>query len=49
MRTCCTWNQTDEAFEWLERAYAKRDDGLIATKIEPLLTSCTTTCDLPRS
>jgi TolB-like protein/DNA-binding winged helix-turn-helix (wHTH) protein len=32
-------NQTDEAFEWLDRAYAKRDDGLIATKIEPLLTS----------
>jgi hypothetical protein len=32
-------NQTDEAFEWLDRAYAKRDDGLIATKIEPLLAS----------
>jgi len=30
-------NQTDEAFEWLDRAYAKRDDGLIATKVEPLL------------
>ena len=32
-------NQTDEAFEWLDRAYAKRDDGLIATKEEPLLKS----------
>jgi len=32
-------NQTDEAFEWLDRAYAKRDDGLIATKVEPLLKS----------
>ncbi len=30
-------NQTDEAFEWLDRAYAKRDDALIATKVEPLL------------
>jgi tetratricopeptide (TPR) repeat protein len=32
-------NQTDEAFEWLDRAYAKRDDGLITTKVDPLLTS----------
>ena len=32
-------NQSDEAFEWLDRAYAKRDDGLIATKVEPLLKS----------
>lgn len=24
-------NQPDEAFEWLDRAYAKRDDGLIST------------------
>jgi predicted Zn-dependent protease len=30
-------NQPDEAFEWLDRAYAKRDDGLIVTKAEPLL------------
>ncbi len=32
-------NQTDEAFEWLDRAYAKRDDGLIVTKVDPLLES----------
>jgi TolB-like protein/DNA-binding winged helix-turn-helix (wHTH) protein len=30
-------NQSDEAFEWLERAYAQRDDGLIGTKVDPLL------------
>ena len=30
-------NQPDEAFEWLERAYAQRDPGLIGTKVEPLL------------
>jgi hypothetical protein len=30
-------NQPDEAFEWLERAYAQRDGGLIGTKVEPLL------------
>jgi TolB-like protein/DNA-binding winged helix-turn-helix (wHTH) protein/Flp pilus assembly protein TadD len=30
-------NQSDEAFEWLDRAYAKHDDGLIETKIDPLL------------
>jgi len=30
-------NQSDEAFEWLDRAYAQRDGGLIATKVEPLL------------
>src|SRR5713226_79148 len=32
-------NQSDEAFEWLDRAYAKRVDGLIATKVDPLLKS----------
>jgi tetratricopeptide (TPR) repeat protein len=32
-------NQSDEAFEWLDRAYAKHDDGLIFTKVEPLLKS----------
>jgi TolB-like protein/Flp pilus assembly protein TadD len=32
-------NQSDEAFEWLDRAYAQRDGGLIATKVEPLLKS----------
>jgi tetratricopeptide (TPR) repeat protein len=30
-------NQPDEAFEWLDRAYAQRDGGLIFTKVEPLL------------
>jgi tetratricopeptide (TPR) repeat protein len=32
-------NQPDEAFEWLDRAYAQRDSGLIGTKVEPLLKS----------
>jgi TolB-like protein/DNA-binding winged helix-turn-helix (wHTH) protein/Tfp pilus assembly protein PilF len=32
-------NQPDEAFEWLERAYAQRDGGLIFTKVDPLLKS----------
>jgi TolB-like protein/DNA-binding winged helix-turn-helix (wHTH) protein/Flp pilus assembly protein TadD len=32
-------NQPDEAFEWLDRAYAKRDDFLITTKVDPLLKS----------
>src|SRR4029077_13717972 len=31
--------QTDEAFEWLDRAYAQRDPSLIATRVEPLLKS----------
>jgi tetratricopeptide (TPR) repeat protein len=30
-------NQSDEAFEWLDRAYAQRDSGLITTKVDPLL------------
>jgi len=30
-------SQSDEAFEWLDRAYAQRDPGLIATKVAPLL------------
>jgi len=30
-------NQSDDAFEWLDRAYAQRDGGLIATKVDPLL------------
>jgi TolB-like protein/DNA-binding winged helix-turn-helix (wHTH) protein/Tfp pilus assembly protein PilF len=29
--------QPDEAFEWLDRAYAQRDGGLILTKVDPLL------------
>jgi hypothetical protein len=32
-------NQTDEAFRWLDRAYAQRDASLMATKVEPLLKS----------
>ena len=32
-------NQSDEAFEWLDRAYAQRDDGLAETKVDPLLKS----------
>ena len=32
-------NQSDEAFEWLDRAYAHHDDGLIRTKVDPLLKS----------
>lgn len=32
-------NQTDEAFEWLDRAYAQRDPSLLTTKVEPLLKS----------
>jgi tetratricopeptide (TPR) repeat protein len=30
-------NQVDEAFEWLDRAYALHDDGLIETKVDPFL------------
>jgi TolB-like protein/DNA-binding winged helix-turn-helix (wHTH) protein len=32
-------NQSDEAFEWLDRAYAKHNDGLIFMNVEPLLKS----------
>jgi tetratricopeptide (TPR) repeat protein len=32
-------NQSDEAFEWLDRAYAQRDSGLVGTKVDPLLQS----------
>jgi len=32
-------NRSDEAFEWLERAYAQHDSGLIGTKVDPLLKS----------
>ena len=31
--------QSGEAFEWLDRAYARHDDGLIHTKVDPLLKS----------
>jgi predicted Zn-dependent protease len=30
-------NQSDKAFEWLDRAYAQRDSSLIHTKVDPLL------------
>ena len=30
-------NQSDEAFEWLDRAYGQRDSGLIETRVDPLL------------
>jgi TolB-like protein/DNA-binding winged helix-turn-helix (wHTH) protein/TPR repeat protein len=30
-------NQSTEAFQWLDRAYAQRDAGLIETKTDPLL------------
>jgi serine/threonine-protein kinase len=30
-------NQRDEAFKWLDRAYAQHDGGLIFIKIDPLL------------
>jgi len=32
-------NQTDEAFEWLDRGYAQRDASMMSTKVEPLLNS----------
>jgi TolB-like protein/DNA-binding winged helix-turn-helix (wHTH) protein/Tfp pilus assembly protein PilF len=32
-------NQSDEAFEWLDRAYTQHDGGLIFTKVDPLLKS----------
>jgi tetratricopeptide (TPR) repeat protein len=32
-------NQPDEAFEWLDRAYAQCDSDLVFTKVDPLLKS----------
>jgi hypothetical protein len=32
-------NQSDKAFEWLDRAYTRREGGLIETKMDPLLKS----------
>jgi hypothetical protein len=32
-------NQSDEAFQWLDRAYATHNDGLIQTKVDPFLKS----------
>jgi tetratricopeptide (TPR) repeat protein len=31
--------QSDEAFEWLDQAYAQRNSGLTETKVDPLLKS----------
>ncbi|MGC1416429.1 MAG: tetratricopeptide repeat protein [Candidatus Acidiferrum sp.] len=36
-QVCAFRNQSDEAFEWLEGAYAQHDGGLIFTKVDPLL------------
>lgn len=30
-------NQSEEAFQWLDRAYDQRDGGLIFAKVDPLL------------
>jgi TolB-like protein/DNA-binding winged helix-turn-helix (wHTH) protein len=30
-------NQSDKAFEWLDRAYTQHDDGLASTKVDPVL------------
>jgi TolB-like protein/DNA-binding winged helix-turn-helix (wHTH) protein len=32
-------NQTDEAFEWLDRAYSQRDPSMMSTEMDPLLKS----------
>ena len=32
-------NQTDEAFEWLDRAYGQHDPSMMSTKVDPLLNS----------
>jgi tetratricopeptide (TPR) repeat protein len=32
-------NRSDEAFEWLDRAYAQRDGDVIGTGVDPLLKS----------
>ena len=32
-------NQSDEAFGWLDRAYAKHQEDVIFTKVDPLLRS----------
>ena len=36
---CAFRNQSDEAFEWLDRAYGQRNAGLIQMKVDPLLKS----------
>jgi hypothetical protein len=42
-------NQTDEAFEWLDRACAQHDPSMMSTKVEPLLNSLHNDRDFPRS
>jgi hypothetical protein len=32
-------DHSDDAFEWLDRAYVERDAGLVAMKVDPLLKS----------
>jgi len=32
-------NQPDEAFKWLDRAYAQRNSALMVTRVDPLLQS----------
>jgi TolB-like protein/DNA-binding winged helix-turn-helix (wHTH) protein/lipoprotein NlpI len=32
-------NESDKAFEWLDRAYAQHNNGLMETKVDPLLKS----------
>ena len=32
-------NQADQAFEWLDQAYAQRNSGLMQMKVDPLLKS----------
>jgi hypothetical protein len=29
--------ESDKAFEWLDRAYVQRNSGLILTRVDPLL------------
>jgi hypothetical protein len=31
------WGNKDQAFQWLERAYAQHDGGLTIVKVDPLL------------
>src|SRR5260370_7875191 len=40
-------NQTDEAFEWLDRAYAQLDPSLMPTKMDPPLKSFPTAPPFP--
>jgi len=42
-------NQSDEAFAWLDRAYAQRDSGLIGTKVDPYQELAPRPRGMPRS